>query len=305
MHVSSTPLVRHNKGDSITKQDKMMKITATSFHHNHPITKNVNWAPVKLYTADSYYSDVAQYWWVAMCTTSRMVLEVLESWLKQGVHGLLWKEWLPMHTWIGDRQWFHLREMANKILEYCYLQETLWGRQPPSVYTIHSSNVRISIISIGGYTQSRPRPRTNHWINKWWYFYWQSHYSWWLQAKQPLSEPYIPHLDEWIWLASWCRLLLGFITSTNRIFSDSTCSDAHGTLHLTPTKLLLNSLRQTMEIVLMMIVNIVMISILWRIQGRIEMEQLPPEVLSHLLKELWRNQGTILNVVCENSPLTK
>jgi hypothetical protein len=77
------------------------------------------------------------------------------------------------------------------------------------------------------------------------------------------------------------------------------------TLHLTPTKLLLNSLRQTMEIVLMMIVNIVMISILWRIQGQIEIEQLLPEVLSHLLKELWKNQGTILNVVCENSPLTK
>lgn len=36
--------------------------------------KNVNWAPVKLYRAEPYYSDVAQYCWVMMCTTSRMVL---------------------------------------------------------------------------------------------------------------------------------------------------------------------------------------------------------------------------------------
>jgi hypothetical protein len=39
MRVSCTPLVRQNKRDSITKQVKMVKITVTVFHHNHPLTK--------------------------------------------------------------------------------------------------------------------------------------------------------------------------------------------------------------------------------------------------------------------------
>ena len=41
MHISCTPLVRHRKGDSITKQDKIVKITGSSFHHNHPLTKKM------------------------------------------------------------------------------------------------------------------------------------------------------------------------------------------------------------------------------------------------------------------------
>jgi hypothetical protein len=41
MHVNCTPLVRHVKGDTFRKQDKIVKITGTSFHHNHPLTKQM------------------------------------------------------------------------------------------------------------------------------------------------------------------------------------------------------------------------------------------------------------------------